>query len=306
MDINYLKVFNSIAKEKSFKKAAESLHISQPAISIQVRKLEEGLGIKLFDKYGKRSVLNENGKLLYEATSKAFAILEEAEHELLNKNATISGPVSIGGSHTPGTYLLPKIIGAFKKQYPNTSIKLHIANTEEIADMIMNGQLDFAVNGGNFDKYNNSVHVEKLMDDRIVFAVAPSSHLAGAVVSDPEDLKQVDFIAHESNQLNRMIEEIFKQMNLPTKIMMTLGSLEAVKQATAARLGVSPMPSSSITLELELGLLSEFKIKDKEWYFPFNLIYRKNRYMTPAARKLMEMVRTRLGNQVNKKQPSTK
>ncbi len=294
MDLHYLKIFNSMAQERSFTKAAESLHISQPAISVQIRKLEEGLGIKLFDRVGNRVVLNENGKLLYETTRKVFAILDETEHELLKKQDYISGPVSIGGSNTPGTYLLPKIVGEFKRLYPMTNINLHIANTDEIATMVMNGQMDFAVNGGG-QKYNNSVYVEKLMEDRIIFAVSPTSPLAGIEVSDLAILEDIDFIAHESNsQMNKLVEEIIGEMSIPSNISMTFGSIDAVKQAVAAGLGASPITLSSVAQELELGLLAEFKIKGKQWFYPYSLVYNKNKYLTPAARKLMELVSSSL------------
>jgi DNA-binding transcriptional LysR family regulator len=128
VDLHYLKIFHTIAKENIVTKAAEALHNSQPAISVQIRKLEEELGIRLFDRVGKRMALNEGGRLLFEATAKAFAALEEAEHALLKTKETIGGPVFVGGSATPGTYLLPKIIGQFKKTYPLTSTKLHISS----------------------------------------------------------------------------------------------------------------------------------------------------------------------------------
>jgi len=295
MDLHYLKIFNTLAQEKSFTKAAEVLHISQPAISVQIKKLEESLGIKLFDRVSNRVTLNENGKILYETTRKIFSILAETEQELLRKIDDISGLVNIGGSNTPGTYLLPEIIGEFKKQYPNTDINLHIGNTDEIATMLMNGQMDFAVNGGN-QKYSNTVKVEKLMEDKIVFTVSPNSPLAGATINDPSVLNDVPFITLESNsQINKLVSDIISEMNLKTKISMTFGSVDAVKQAVAAGLGISPLTYCSVATELELGLLSEFKIKGMEWSYPYNLIYIKNKYITPAARKLMEMIREKLG-----------
>jgi DNA-binding transcriptional LysR family regulator len=295
MDLHYLKIFNSLAQEQSFTKAAASLHISQPAISVQIRKLEEGLGIQLFDRVGNKVVLNENGRILFETTRKVFAILEETEHELLNKKDYISGTVSIGGSNTPGTYLLPRIIGEFQRLYPHININLHIGNTDEIATLIMNGQMDFAVNGGN-QNYNSSVSIKKLMEDRIIFAVSPDSPLAGAEICDLNDLEHINFVAHESNsQMNKLVEGIIAEMNIPSKISMTFGSIDAVKQAVAAGLGASPITLSSVALELELGLLAEFKIKGKEWFYPYSLVYNKSKYLTPAVRKLMDMVCTSLG-----------
>ncbi len=294
MEFHYLRIFHAIAREEGFTKAADALNISQPALSIQIKKLEEGLGVKLFDRMGNKAVLNENGRLLYEATCKVFTILEEAEHELIKKKDFISGPVYVGGSATPGTYLLPRIIREFKRQYPLTSTKLHIANIDETASLVADGRLDFAVNGGE-QEYNDNVYAEKLMDERILFVVEPSSPLAGIGISDPEDLKDVDFIAHESNPpLNRFIEDVIKEMNLPSKIVMSLGSIDALKQATAAGLGITTITYSSVALELKLGLLAEVKFKNKEMIYPYYLIYNKNKYLTPTTKKLIEMVRISL------------
>ncbi|MGE5632185.1 MAG: LysR family transcriptional regulator [Caulobacteraceae bacterium] len=293
MDLHYLKLFHTLASEQSYTRAANSLFISQPALSMQIKKFEEELGVKLFDKIGNKNILNENGRLLYSYTQKIFSIIEEAEHHLLNKTDHIGGTVNIGGSNTCGTYILPKIIGEFKSIYPDVNVNLHVSDTYEISNLIAESKLDLAMSGGAAD-YNKNIHVEKLIDDHIVFAASPQNKLVGKEYIEASDLEGCDFIAHESkSQLYLLAARIIEEMKFPAKITMTFGNIDAIKQAVAANLGVSLIPLSAVSFELKIGLIKELKIKGKSWSYPQNLIYNKNRYLSPAARKLIDLIRSK-------------
>lgn len=293
MDLHYLKLFNALASEQSYTRAANSLFISQPALSMQIKKFENEIGIKLFDKIGNRSILNENGKLLYGYTQKIFSIIEEAEHQLLNKTDSISGTINIGGSNTSGTYILPRIIGEFKHIYPDTEVNLHVSDTNDILHLISESRLDFAVNGGT-PEYHKNIYVEKLMEDHIVFAASPRNKLVEKEYIDPSDLINNDFIAHEKHsQLYLLVAKIIEEMHFPTKIAMTFGNIDAIKQAVAANLGVSLIPLSAVSFELSMGLIKELKIKNRSWSYPQSLIYNKDKYLSPAAKKLIDLVRSK-------------
>ena len=126
MDLHYLEIFNAIAKYLSFKKASEVLHISQPALSIQIKKLESQIDMKLFYKTGNKTYLSESGLILYEYTKKIFSLVEEMENRISKQSEYIGGTINLGGSYTPGTYILPMAIGEMKKQYPSVTVNLHI------------------------------------------------------------------------------------------------------------------------------------------------------------------------------------
>ncbi|MEG0580304.1 MAG: LysR family transcriptional regulator, partial [Niameybacter sp.] len=108
----------TIATLGSITKASEYLHTSQPSLSVQLKKLEDSLGLKLFNKLGNKLFLNDNGQLLFNYTKQIFSLIEDAENKLLFCKETVSGSIFIGGSNTPGAYILPKIIGKFKAIYP--------------------------------------------------------------------------------------------------------------------------------------------------------------------------------------------
>lgn len=292
MELHYLKLFHAVAEYESFTKAAEVLHISQPALSIQIKKLEESLELKVFDKIGNRIVLNENGKTLFTYTQKIFNILDEAEATLLNKRTEISGVINVGGSNTPGTYILPQIIGHFKNSYPNVTINLHISTTDEIARRVENGYLDFAVNGGVMS-YNNTIYTEKLIEDPLVIAASLDCAYTQKEHVTLSELKNLNFIVHESNsQLFRTAKTFIDSLNAPIEqIRLTLGNIDAIKQAVIANLGVALIPKSAIMLELKLGIIKELMVPDNQLFYPYNLIYNKNKYLSLASKKLIQSVR---------------
>lgn len=294
MDLHYLKLFNVLATELSFSKTANMLYISQPAVSMQIKKLESDLGCKLFDKVGKHLYLSESGKLLYEYTKKIFTLVEEAERNLYSSNGVIKGTINIGASNTPGTYILPRILGEFKEMYPEVDTSLHIANTYEIERLVCENSVDFAVNGGEIH-YSSVLNVEKLVDDEVVFISSPGNRLSELESVEIPDLIGSKYIVHERNsQLYKLVEGILNELKLPFNINMTLGSIDAIKQAVSSGLGVSIIPRSVIRNELKFGLLKEFRINGKEWLYPYKLVYHKNRQLSCAAVELIKLIRERI------------
>lgn len=290
MDLHYLEIFNTVAKYTSFKKASEILHISQPALSIQVKKLESQTGVKLFDKIGNKIQLSEAGSLLYGYTQKIFAIVEEMEHNIANHSQVIGGNINLGASNTPGAYYLPQIIGEMKDKYPNVTVNLHIADTSEITNLIENGTIDVAVNGGNCT-YNDNIYAEKLFDDRLVIVASPQNPLSSLEEVSLEELGDVNFIVHNStSQLFTCYRNFIDVYNIPENISMHFGSIDAIKYALYANLGVSIMPYYSVKFEIQMGLLKELNINCDKIAYPYSLIYNKNKYLTITTRKFIEIL----------------
>ena len=294
MDLHYLRLFNTLAKELNFSRAADALFISQPAVSMQIKKLENDLNLKLFDKIGKNIFLNDNGKILYDYTKKVFSLVEEAETRLLSINGEFRGNINIGASNTPGTYILPKVLGKFKEQYPSVNTTLHVANTYRIEKMIFENKIDFAINGGDIP-YKSQVYVERMAEDKLLFVASPESKYITTLEIEPKDLSDAKFIVHEKNsQLFKLTEEIVGKLGFPLNINMSLGSIDAIKQAVAAGLGISIIPKSTITTEIKYEILKEINLKGLGWIYPYNLIYHKNKNLSPIAEKLIEMIRDKM------------
>ncbi len=291
MELPYLRVFNAVAQFQSFTKAAQHLHISQPALSIQIKKLELDLNLKLFDKINNRIFLTDNGNMLYEYTQRIFELVSEVESKLLDEQSSISGNINIGGSNTPGTYILPEIIGKFKNEYPLVNVNLHIANTSEISHLVNNGTLDFAINGGN-SHYSDNICVEKLFDDELIIVASPKNKYSLRGIIDIENFKDLSFIVHQNDsQLYTYYLKIIKEIGIPEKTGFSLGNIAAIKRAVSANLGVSLIPYAAVSVELKTKHLKKLAYNSDKWYYPYSLIYNKNKYLSLASKKMIDMIK---------------
>lgn len=291
MDLHYLKIFNTVAKYLSYKEASEILHISQPALSIQIKRLESQIDQKLFYRIGNKIHLSDCGVMLYKYSKKIFAMVEEMESSILNQNGYIGGMINLGGSNTPGTYILPLAIGEMKKRYPSVTFNLHIANTSDITTLIENGTLDIALNGGNCS-YSNHIHAEKLLDDKLIIVASVNNKCSIKDQIDIDDLARESFIVHEtSSQLYTSFKYFIEKYEIPENIGMYLGNIDAIKQAVIADLGISIMPYCSVKAEIEMGLLKELNINLEEYKYPYNLIHNKNKELSCATQKFVEVLK---------------
>lgn len=295
MDLHYLEIFNQVAEHSSFKKASEILHISQPALSIQMKKLESQTSLKLFYKSGNKIYLSESGLMLYGYTKKIFSIVEEMEGNISSLNEIVSGIINLGGSNTPGTYILPIVIGEMKKLYPSVIVNLHIANTSEISTLIDNGTLDIAVNGGNND-YNSYIYSEKLFHDRLVIIASPENKLCAKDNITVEDLSQESFIVHEkTSQLYTCYKTFIDEISIPKNVGMYLGNIDAIKHAVNANLGITIIPYYAVKFEVEKGYLKELKFKSENFDYPYNLIYNKDKNLSLAMQKFIAVLKDVFG-----------
>lgn len=290
MDLHYLEIFNTVAKYTSYKKASEVLHISQPALSIQVKKLEKQIGLKLFYRMGNKLCLSEEGVLLYNYTSKIFNMIKEMENSIAMHKDSIGGTINLGCSNTPGTYILPKVIGEMKRRYPSVVVNMHIADTSEIASMVEEGTLDVAVNGG-CTQYNNNIYIEKLIDDRLVFVASPENKLCEKEYITASDLSGVSFVIHnKTSQLYSFYKKIIEDFHIPENISMYFGSIEAIKYAIYANMGISVVPYFAVKSDIRKGTLKELKIKDFYIAYPYCLIYNKNKFLSATTKKFIEIL----------------
>lgn len=290
MNLHYLEIFDTVAKYESYKKASDILHISQPALSIQIKKLEEEIGLKLFNKHGNRIYLSENGTMLQEYTRRIFDIVEELEHNITTKKNFIGGTLNIGGSNTPGTYILPSIIGEFKKQYPSIKMNLHIANTTEIGHLVDNGSIDIAINGGNC-VYGNNIYVEKLYDDKLVIVASPQNPYCIQEIVLPNDLQNMSFVVHKTDsQLYTYYKKFINQLDIPENISMSLGNIDAIKRAVGSNLGISLIPYVAVKFELQFGLLKILNVPECNLKYSYSLIYNQNKYLSTTSKKFIEFI----------------
>jgi DNA-binding transcriptional LysR family regulator len=293
VDLHYLKVFHAVATLESFTKASAQMHISQSSLSTEIRKFEDALGLKLFNRVSNRISLNENGKVLYEYSCKIFDLVTQAEYKLLNHRDYMTGTLEIGASNTPGTYIFPDVIAEYKKLYPGVNINLNIAITSEIAHYIHIGALDFAVNGGSMS-YHKEITVEKLHEDRLLLVASPRSAYAGIKRVGVAEIERMPFVLHKNDsQLYTYYKSFIELYGIPENVSITLGNIDAIKHALMAGIGVSLIPYVSVRHELHTGLLVSLPLEAgiDEPPYPYSLIYHANRYLSPPAERFIELLR---------------
>ncbi len=291
MELHYLEIFDTVARVQNYHKASDMLHISQPALSTEIKRLEDQLGLKLFDRTGNRLTLNANGSMLQQYTTQIFGIMEDMKGAVENAKGFVGGTLNIGASNTPGTYLLPSIMAAFQRQYPGIRFNVKVAATEEISQMIRAGALEFAINGGKC-QYSRSVCVEKLLEDRLVLAAAPQNPLAQRGRISPEDLRGVGFIVHQQNsQLYNYYVSLMRQYGLSENIVMSLDNIDATKNAVMAGVGISLVPEIAVHSEIRKGLLCVLPESFTDLEYPYSLIYNRNRAVSATAARFMDFTR---------------
>ncbi len=287
-----LQVFQTVARLLSFTKAAEELHMTQPAVTFQVRQLEEQFNTRLFDRTHNRISLTEAGQRVFECAEKIFELYAEMDNKVRELTGDISGVLIIGASTTVAEYMLPALLGDFKSKYPDIVVRLKVANTDGIVNMVENNTIDLGVVEAPVN--NKNLVVEKCRTDHLVLIVSPTHELAKEEVVPIQRVADYPFICREEGSGTRevMIGNLQMAGVFPSdmNITMELGSLEAIKGAVEAGMGVSILSSATIQKELKLGTLVAVQL-DPPIDRPFSFVHQKQKFRVRAMDELLNFAR---------------
>lgn len=287
-----LQVFHTVARLLSFTKAAESLHMTQPAVTFQVRQLEEYFNTRLFDRTHNRISLTEAGQRVFEYADRIFATYAEMENAVRDLTGEVSGVLVVGASTTIAEYMLPALLGEFKAKYPEVNIRLQVANTEGIVSMVENNAIDLGVVEAPVT--NKNLVVENCRMDQMVLIVGPKHPLAKEKSFPLERLVDFPYICREEGSGTRevMLEHLIASGTAPMdlNIAMELGSPEAVKGAVEAGMGISILSRATIDKELKLGTLVAIAL-DPPIARPFSFVHQKQKFRLRAIEKLLDFAR---------------
>jgi DNA-binding transcriptional LysR family regulator len=285
--LDQLRILKAIAEEGSFKRAADSLYVSQPAVSLQVQNLERQLDVPLFDRGGRRAQLTEAGHLLLNYGEKILTLCQETCRALEDLQNLQGGSLIIGASQTTGTYLLPRMIGAFRQKYPDVAVQLHVHSTRRTSWSVANGQIDLAVIGGEVaPELQDSLEIVPYAEDELAL-ILPPDHVLSRGELQRDDLYRLKFIALDSQStIRKVIDQVLVRAGIETrrlKIEMELNSIEAIKTAVQSGLGAAFLSLSAIEKELQMGILHRAHIEGVEIKRMLSVIINPNRYRSKAA-----------------------
>jgi DNA-binding transcriptional LysR family regulator len=268
-----LKVFRTVAEHLNFRKAAERLFLTQPAITLQIKALEDDLGIRLFDRAGNRVALTPQGSVLLVYANKIAALVSEAEQELGAEDGKISGELTLGVSTTIAQYVLPRLLGAFLDQHPRVQFSLHSGNTSEIVHLLLDSKISVGLIEG--PARDRGIRTEPFMQDELVLIMPPAfepDHMSGA------QLLASNLLMREQGSGSRRVVEIaLEKAGLKLKSfknVMDLDSTEAIKSAVEVGLGIGFVSRWAISKELELGALKVAEVVGLKVDRHFSLISR--------------------------------
>jgi DNA-binding transcriptional LysR family regulator len=281
-----LKIFHTVARLLNFTKAAEELHMTQPAVTFQVRQLEEQFNTRLFDRTHNKVSLTDVGKRVFTYAERILKLYEDMTLSVTEMTGDVSGAVSLGASTTIAEYLLPFLIGEFKKKFPEVVISLHESNTDEIVTMVENNKLDLGIIEGQVSNKNLLVH-ECKMDQLVV--IMPNDH----PLSEMKQLRVEDFVSYPfiSREHGSGTQETIRQYVEQNgdgellNICFELSSPVAIKGAVEAGMGISIVSSATIK-ELKLGTLWAVELTPK-LERPFSFVRQRYKFKSRAADQLL-------------------
>ena len=263
LELWQLEIFCAVAETKSFTKAAELVHRTQPTISAQIGSLENVFGHALFDRSGKEIELTESGKILYDYARKILGLVEESKDKIAESHSIVRGDLVIGASTIPGTYILPKLLGKFKRRYPEVKITLQISDSEDVTSKILERKLELGAVGKQVE--NAKLEYRKLAADEIVLVVGPNHRWSNRDFITLDELRDEPFISREHGSGTRAVtEQALKNKGIKREdlnVIMELGSTEAVKRGVEAGLGISFISKWAIDKERKLGLIKTVRVK---------------------------------------------
>ncbi len=284
--LHQLQVFASVARNKSMTKAAKELFMTQPAVSIQVKKLQEHFDIELFEMIGKQLFLTEAGKELFETQKRIESELENLDMVFHEFKGSLRGDLKIIVVST-AKYFMPYLLGHFRKKNENINISLKVTDRIELIEHLRENKYDLAVVSMLPEALD--LEMKEFLENPLQIA-APLNHpLSGKKNLSLKELKDYDFVIREKGSGTRMVmERLFKEANIEPRIVMELGTNEAVKQAIMAGIGLSLISGHSMNLEQSMNRIQVLDIKGFPYTNTWKLVYLKGKKLSPVSRNFID------------------
>lgn len=287
-----LQVFHTVARLLSFTKAAETLHMTQPAVTFQIRQLEEHFNTRLFDRTHNRISLTVAGERVYAYADRILALYSEMNSRVRELTGDVSGILIIGASTTIAEYVLPSLLAEFQAKNKEVNIRLSVSNSVGVVHMVENNSVDVGIVEAPVT--NKNLAVEVCWHDKLVLICAPGHPLASKKTVSVRDFVQLPFISREEGSGTREVIADYLMHNgvawHELNVSMEFGSPESVKSAVEAGLGVSIVSQATVVKELKLGTLRALQL-EPVLERPFSFVHQRQKFRLRAVEEFMAFTR---------------
>ena len=290
-----LQVFYTVAKQLSFTKAAELLYMTQPAVTFQVKQLEEHFNTRLFERSHSKIALTPAGEVALEYAEKILNLTNEMETRLGELTGQVSGTLMVGASTTIAEYMLPRLLGDFKAQYPHVHARLTVANSETIESKVADHTLDVGLIEA--PSHHPQLTPQVCGEDELVAICSPSNEMASYPSVTPAQLAEMPYVSREDGSGTReVVDDYFRENGIQPDdlhIAMELGSREAIKGAVEAGLGIAILSRATIAKELKLGDLVAVPLEPR-LHRPLSMVYAKEKFRSRLLQTFLDFVKESL------------
>jgi len=283
-----LQVFHSVARLLSFTKASEALHMTQPAVTFQVRALEDYFNTKLFDRTRNKITLTETGEEVFSYTERILGLYREMDQHIHNLTNDIIGVLVIGASTTIGEYKIPRLLGEFQNNFSDARVRLKVANSINIVHMVETNEVDVGIVESAVN--NKNMVVRPCWCDQLMVICPPDHELADLKSIGIDQLQNYPLISREDGSGTReVISSYMEQHGLNLSDMQTtmeFGSPESIKSAVKAGLGISIISEATLVKELKIGSLRAIPL-DPPLKRPFSIVYQRQQFRLRAMEEFL-------------------
>ncbi len=291
MDITKVESFITLAKIQNFAKAADYLYISQPALSKRIQSLEHELGVPLFNRMGNQTFLTIQGEAFQSFAEEMAASYYNAKEYIKQLESMEHGTLNFGATNFIGIYLMPQIIAHFHKRYPNIEINMVINSSKTILEMLHKNQLEFVFLSDYVVPDPDTYVVTPYITDDLKLIVGNQHRLCSRDTCSLFDVQDDLYITKEkSSSQYRFLNSIFQKLDFDFNNKLFISEQAAIKESVIHNVGISIMSDVAVEREIKAGLITALSLKEADIHREIQYIYRKNKFLTPAAKAFIELL----------------
>jgi DNA-binding transcriptional LysR family regulator len=289
--VHQLRLLSAVIERGGFSRAADALGLSQPAISHQLKALSTAVGTPVLEIVGRRVQLTQAGQLLYDHAQRILAEFEAAGSSLDELRGLKRGSIRLAGDTTVGIYVLPDLLGAFRKEHPAVDVRLGVDNRQGLYDRLIANEFDFVVSGRPWDDPSVPMVARPFLANELIAIASPHNRLASRPRLTLAELAAEPFIVREPGSGTRdTADEALRAAGLAIRPVMELASNGAIKRAVAQDLGVSILSRFATGLEIQMGHLVELPVEGFPLRRLWHLVYARDKRLGPIDEAFLRFV----------------